>query len=89
MACTASVETSANSYDDGEVLGSMIGLITAMGDTLGWVTLCDVDGQPLPIKVEGIVAHQQRQTSTELWLVTDSDGGDSDVIHARLSWSSP
>jgi hypothetical protein len=89
MACTASVETSANSYDDGEVLGSMIGLITATGDTLGWVTLCDVDGQPLPIKVEGIVAHQPQQTATELWLVTDSDGGDSDIIHARLSWSSP
>lgn len=86
MACTASVETSANSYDDGKVLGSMIGLITATGDTLGWMTLCDPDGHPLPIKVEGIVAHSQQGPAVDVWLVTDSDGGDSEIIHAQITW---
>lgn len=82
---TASVEQTANTYDDGEVLGSLI-VRMGLGDkVLDSAVITDLDGQPLPIKVEGITWLRSILTGEVFLLVTDSDGGDSELLIVLIS----
>lgn len=84
MLCTASVETSANSYDDGEILGSFVGWIDLHHGHEHWQLLTDAQGQALRVKVEGITLLESTPHGLHCWLVTDNDGGDSEVIEVFL-----
>ena len=92
----ASVENSSNWIDDGEVLGSFIGLIDLEelfqssktlekfpGHTPDCLPIKEA-GQILKIKVESVAVKGLSNKELELLLVTDSDGGVSEIIEARL-----
>lgn len=87
---TASVENTENWIADGEVLGSFVGLIPFKGlrDGLkpGFVRL-EENGKPLNVKVESLaVFYPALNNDLRLLLVTDSDGGDSELLEVNLHW---
>jgi hypothetical protein len=45
----------------------------------------DAKGQTLPIKVEGITWFESKSDGEVFLLVTDSDGGDSEILKVLLS----
>lgn len=84
---TASLEQTENWIDDGEILGSYIGLINLSQMTeLNEIPLTPViqNGKMLPIKIESVTVRDVRKTSVNLFLVSDSDGGISELIEAQL-----
>ena len=84
---TAAVEQTLNTYDDGVVLGSFILAFSPDGKTLYTHLIQDTKGQTLPIKVEGITWLESTSDGEVFLLVTDSDGGDSEVLKVLLSHS--
>jgi hypothetical protein len=84
---TAAVEQTLNTYDDGVVLGSFILVFSPDGKTLYTHLIQDTKGQTLPIKVEGITWLESTSDGEVFLLVTDSDGGDSEVLKVLLSHS--
>lgn len=85
IVATAAVEQTLNTYDDGVVLGSFILLFSPDGQALSSHLIQDVEGKTLPIKVEGITWLESRPDGEVFLLVTDSDGGDSEVLKVLLS----
>jgi len=89
---SASVEGSDNAYDDGEVLGSYLGLIplTALKDRAALdltrsAQLITQDGVPLKTKVESIaLAHTDSRRATSA-LVSDNDNGSSEFFDLALT----
>lgn len=80
IVATAAVEQTLNTYDDGLVLGSFIVVLSTEGKTLATQLIQDDQGQPLAIKVEGITWIESTPDGEVFLLVTDSDGGDSEVL---------
>jgi len=87
---TASVENTANWIDDGEILGSFVGLIDLKNLKDGLQPECNrimENGHPLNVKVESIAVYYLTvENSLRLVLVTDSDGGESELFEADLAW---
>lgn len=87
---TATVEDTPNNIDDGEVLGSFIGVITLADLQDHNRPECIpivADHEVLKIKVESVTLLDKTKTGdAEILMVTDSDGGISEIINARLSW---
>jgi len=84
---TAAVEQTLNTYDDGDVLGSFILLFSPDGQALSSHLIQDVESKTLPIKVEGITWLESRPDGEVFLLVTDSDGGNSEILKVLLSSS--
>lgn len=84
---TAAVEQTLNTYDDGDVLGSFILLFSPDGKALSSHLIQDEEGKTLPIKVEGITWLESRPDGEVFLLVTDSDGGDSEILKVLLNSS--
>ncbi|MCB0547654.1 MAG: hypothetical protein KDD19_08695 [Phaeodactylibacter sp.] len=87
---TASVEDTEDWIKDGEVLGSFVGMVPLKNLKNGLkpdcVRLMD-EGKPLNIKVESLaVFYPALHKDLRLLLVTDSDGGDSELLEANLHW---
>lgn len=87
---TASVENTEDWINDGEVLGSFVGMIDLKGlkdnVTPDCVRLID-KGKPLNVKVESLaVFYPTLHNDLRLLLVTDSDGGASELFEANLHW---
>jgi len=70
----AAAERSPNTYDDGEVTGSALGLIAPDG-AARWTPVLDANGAPFRGKVEGVLPRVADGSS--LWLVTDADDPDA------------
>ncbi|USA48349.1 hypothetical protein NDN11_15020 [Acinetobacter sp. C26M] len=87
IVATAAVEQTLNTYDDGDVLGSFILVFTPDGNALSSHLIQDVEGKTLPIKVEGITWLESRPDGEVFLLVTDSDGGDSEILKVLLNSS--
>lgn len=75
----AAAEQTDNFYDDGDVVGSVLGVIE-LGDAvdavpraLRFAPICDEHGQASGDKVEGVCAHAR---ADRLWAVTDPDDPD-------------
>jgi hypothetical protein len=81
----ASVEQTSNTYDDGQILGSFMILLSPAGETLDSQLIKNNQGQPLPIKVEGIVWLESTIDGEVFLLVTDSDGGDSEILRVLVT----
>jgi len=83
---TCSVENTPNAYDDGEVLGSFIGISSGVKngifETISWTRIPSEE----PLKVESVTVDQEiSDKEIGLVLVTDSDGADSVIIRGTLS----
>lgn len=86
----ASIEDAPNTYDDGEVLGSYVGLIDLNLLKNEYQPDCIAildDVEPLLIKVESVEVLKIVGSQTiKLVMVTDSDGGDSELLVGELDW---
>lgn len=84
---TASLEDTENWVDDGEVLGSFIGLIELDSLKDNYQPTCyplTTDGEMLKLKVESVAIKSMQGNSYQLLLVTDSDGEGSELLEADL-----
>lgn len=82
---TASIENTDNAYDDGEVLGSLVGVIditnSKISNTYRSIAIPDPS-----LKVESVAIHKEFSPGiTDVVLVTDSDGGASMVLKCRIA----
>ena len=84
IVATAAVEQTLNTYDDGAVLGSYILVLSPKGEVLDSFLIQDAEGNTLAIKVEGITWLESNADGEVFLLVTDSDGGFSEVITVLL-----
>ena len=80
IVATAAVEQTLNTYDDGAVLGSYILVLSPKGEVLDSFLIQDAEGNTLAIKVEGITWLESNADGEVFLLVTDSDGGLSEVM---------
>lgn len=87
---TASIEDTSNPIDDGEVLGSFVGIIDLKDLKNRYSPICSqisMNNENLKIKVESIAISKQTSENTlEIFMVTDSDGGNSDILKAELKY---
>ncbi|UJH92256.1 hypothetical protein LZ575_06780 [Antarcticibacterium sp. 1MA-6-2] len=87
---TATVENTANWIDDGEVLGSFIGAFKINDLSVNNTpasALIQQGGKSLMIKVESVTVLSEKEGEAELLLVTDSDGGVSEILRGTLTYS--
>lgn len=86
---TASVENTSNAYDDGEILGSFIGIMDitdGLSNTV--VECCRIPETKHKLKVESIaIDHEGDDGKAQLILITDDDKGGSEIIKGVLSRS--
>jgi hypothetical protein len=84
---TASVENTFNWVDDGEVLGSYLGFISLKNLKDKYTPPCKLieeNGEILKLKIESVAIKKVSPNGTELILVSDSDGGNSEIIFCRV-----
>lgn len=83
---TASVEDSPNAYDDGDILGSFLGVIGIKDGGLNQEFLIHKIPNPgFPLKVESVIVDEKlSDTITDLVLVTDNDGAPSEILRVRM-----
>lgn len=75
---TASVEDTNNAYDDGEILGSFIGIIDLEDNTIEYCRIPEIKEK---LKVESITIDEEvSSNSIKVTLITDSDKGKSNLI---------
>lgn len=89
---TASVEATKNSYDDGQILGSFIGVVgidslrqDALNDMTAVSHLVQAGGKPIRTKLESIVIRAHENTSIRGIAVSDNDDGSSDFLNYSLT----
>ncbi len=85
---TASVEDTKNAYDDGEILGSFIGMIDISNNTISETfNFSEIPHTDEIYKVESVTIEEEiSEGETKIVLITDDDKGSSTLIEATLSW---
>ncbi|QOW08876.1 hypothetical protein Q73A0000_00200 [Kaistella flava (ex Peng et al. 2021)] len=85
---TASVEDSINAYEDGEILGSFIGMIDISNNTISKTyQYCAIPNNDEKFKVESVTIDEEIEVGkTKLILITDDDEGSSTIIDCVISW---
>ncbi len=89
---TSSVEATGDVYNDGEILGSYVGLIPLRGpDALRSQKsfLVHEKGVPIKTKLESVFVAHQEHNSFELVAVSDEDNGMSGVFSFSLMLNNP
>ncbi len=83
---TASFENTSNAYDDGEVLGSILGIINISNGKLEpEITTCSISNFENTLKVESVTIEKEISLQeTKLVLITDDDLGNSIFITGIL-----
>lgn len=85
LVVTSTVENTPNAYDDGEVLGSFVGISSGVKngifEPLFWTPL----HSEIPLKVESVVVDREINNELELVMITDSDGADSLILRGNLT----
>ena len=83
---TASVEDTGNAYDDGEVLGSFIGITSLQPDHHpGLIEWKKIENSGEILKVESVTVDKEiSENELHVILVTDSDGGESLILRGNL-----
>ena len=84
---TASVEDAPNAYDDGDSLGSFIGVIEMKdGEISDDLLVKQIPNPGFPLKVESVIIDKViSATQTDLVLVTDNDGKPSEIVRVRMT----
>lgn len=86
---TASLENTENWVDDGEVLGSYVGLLDLKSLKNNYEPICyplKADGKMMKLKVESVEVQSRKDNHYQLILVTDSDGGISELLEVEVSF---
>lgn len=84
---TAAVEDTPNAYDDGDILGSFIGVIELKnGEITNEFLIQKIPDPGFPLKVESVIVDKViSENQTDLVLVTDNDGAPSEIIRLRMT----
>lgn len=84
---TAAIEDTPNAYDDGDIVGSFIGVIEIKnGEISEDFLIKQIPNPGFPLKVESVISDKVlSETQTDLVLVTDNDGRPSEIIRARMT----
>ncbi len=85
---TASVENTDNAYDDGEIIGSLIGMIDIRSNKAASdFEYCLIPNNEEKLKVESVtIAEEIEHGKTKIVLVTDDDLGNSILLEGMLDW---
>lgn len=85
---TASVEDTDNAYDDGEVLGSYIGMIDiSLNNISESFDYCRIPSEGVYLKVESVsIEKEVSPRNTKIVLITDDDKGNSILLKSTLKW---
>lgn len=85
---TASVEDINNAYDDGEILGSLIGIIDISNNTISEsFEYCHIPNAEANLKVESVAVEKEISSGkTKVVLITDDDKGNSRLLTGLLLW---
>jgi len=85
---TASVENTDNAYDDGEILGSFIGMIDISNNKISqFFEYCEIPNTEANLKVESVTIEEEISSGeTKIVLITDDDKGNSRLLESMLSW---
>ena len=85
---TASVENTDNAYDDGEILGSLIGVIDISNNTIAKsFDYCKISNAGAHLKVESVTVEKEiSPRKTEVVLISDDDKGNSVIVTGILQW---
>ncbi|OOG75343.1 hypothetical protein [Algoriphagus sp. A40] len=85
---TASVEDTDNAYDDGEILGSLIGIIDISNNTISEsFEYCLIPNAEANLKVESVTVEKEISSGkTKVVLITDDDRGNSRLLTGLLLW---
>lgn len=85
---TASVEDTDNPYDDGEILGSFIGMIDISNKTISdHFDYCELSNSEEHYKVESVTIEEEISVGkTKIILITDDDEGNSMILESVLLW---
>lgn len=84
---TASAEKTDNWIDDGAILGSYAGIIeleNLPASSKPQLVRVQEEGKALQIKIESVAIRSSNKLIIQLVMVTDSDGGASELIEANL-----
>ena len=81
---STSVEDTKNEIDDGAVLGSFIGILNPQTKEMDSKPIQE-GTDPLPLKIESVCVIQTQEKIHTLYAVTDSDGGDSELLEIELT----
>ena len=83
---TASAENSDGWVKDGEVFGSIIGVIelSDLKNQTPLISGINEEGKPIKIKVESVAVSEDDGNGYSLLLVSDNDLGQSEIIKAKL-----
>lgn len=86
---TASVENTSDTYHDGEIMGSFVGIVDVeelSDELLPPTVLMEENAKPLKLKIESVhpvsVSADHR---IQLLMVSDSDGGSSELINGVIT----
>lgn len=84
---TAAVENAPNAYEDGEILGSFLGILKVGNDKIEDDFLIQTIPNPgFPLKVESVIVDSIiSNKETDLVLVTDNDGKPSEILRLRMT----
>jgi len=85
---TASLELTDNAYDDGAILGSIIGVMDiADNGAPASITYCRIDDAGVELKAESVIIDEEIAVGkTGVILITDDDKGNSTAIKGILEW---
>ncbi|MDN4165743.1 hypothetical protein QWY31_09530 [Cytophagales bacterium LB-30] len=85
---TAAVEDTDNAYDDGEILGSFIGLIDFSNHEISpSYDFCRVPQNKSQLKIESVTIDEEHSGgTTSLILIADDDRGSSTFLKGNLTW---
>jgi hypothetical protein len=85
---TASVENNQNAYEDGEILGSLIGILDISNNTISQsFEYCQIPNAGANLKVESVTVEKEISSGeTKVVLVTDDDQGNSTLLTGLLLW---
>lgn len=85
---SVSFERTSDEINDGEVLGSMVGMMGMKNFDKGKIKhlteVQNTDNQTDKLKIESIALKSFSPEKIEVWAVTDSDGGESHLLHIDL-----
>lgn len=85
---TASVENTPNAYEDGEIMGSYIGIIDIKKDSISnTFQYCQIQNTKGHLKVESVTIDKEISPSKiKVVLITDDDNGNSIALKGIVSW---
>jgi len=84
---TASLEATSNAYDDGEILGSYLGIInlTNIENDKIKTELLSIDNKPIKTKLEGLSVKAMNNNNATVIAVSDNDDGTSWIFEFELN----